>query len=405
MEIRPITADEALAFRRTTRATFGTAETADDAQWAVAAAGDLTRARAAFDRGAVVATLRSFASELTVPGGRTLPAAALTAVSVLPTHRRRGVLTEMVAADLRESLERGEPVSVLIAAEYPIYGRFGYGPATLHTGWQLDAHAARFLTPGEGTVEFVDQTTLRSEAPGVFEVVRPARPGMIARSDRMWDLRLDVIREPEDKPEPGFGVVCRSDSGAVTGYATYKVNESWPDRRPRHTIEVGELVATTPAAEARLWRFLADTDLTATVIAEDRPADELLPWLLEDGRVARETSRADFLWSRVLDPVAVLQARAYWASGRVVMELVDPLGLAGGRFALEADRDGATCKATQEPAELTLPTAVLGATHLGGIRLATLAAAGRVDEHAPGALERADALLAGPVTPWCNTWF
>ena len=53
---------------------------------------DLSRLQGVFDAGRCVATFRSFAQELTVPGGATVPADAVTAVTVTPTHRRRGLL-------------------------------------------------------------------------------------------------------------------------------------------------------------------------------------------------------------------------------------------------------------------------------------------------------------------------
>src|SRR5271165_6369513 len=121
---------------------------------------DLERSWAAFDRGAVVGTLRSFETELTVPGPQLLAAAALTNVTVAPTHRRRGLLTEMITADLRCARERGEPVGILIASEYPIYERFGYGAAVEGAKYKVDTVSVRFCRDAVGTVERVDFASL-----------------------------------------------------------------------------------------------------------------------------------------------------------------------------------------------------------------------------------------------------
>lgn len=86
----------------------------------------------------VVATFRSFPQELTVVGGRTVPADAISNVTVSPTHRRRGLLSRMMAHDLTAAKDRGDVVATLIAAEYPIYGRYGFGPATWTTEWTVD---------------------------------------------------------------------------------------------------------------------------------------------------------------------------------------------------------------------------------------------------------------------------
>jgi predicted acetyltransferase len=405
IEIRTITADEAVAHRRAVRAGFGTADTVDDPDWVADVYEPLDRVYAAFDGRAIVATLQSFPTELTVPGGRVVRAGALTAVACRATHRRQGLLTRMITDDLASSRERGESAQVLIASEYPIYGRFGYGPATHTVSWELETRATGFVTPGSGTVELVDNETFRKEAPAIFERVRTQRPGMIERSDFDWDVHADLRRRPEDKPWPGFRVLARDDDGAAQGWASYKVIDDWTDLRARSTAEVADLCAATPAAEARLWRFVAEHDLVTRMKASDRPVDDSLPWLLDNARAVRQTGRVDFLWVRVLDVAASLAARSYTVAGRLVLEIVDPLGLAGGRLALDATPEGAACVPTQESADLSLPIRTLGAAYLGGVRLTTLHAAGWLDEHAPGAVARADAVLAGAVAPWCNTWF
>ena len=228
---------------------------------------------------------------------------------------------------------------------------------------------------------------------------------MIGRDDLDWDVRSDLRRRPEDKPWTGFRLLLRDDAGVAQGWANYEHKEHWVDMRPQATAEVSDMCATTPEGEARLWRFLAELDHVALVKAGDRPTDEILPWLLVNGRAARQTSRFDFVWVRPLDVPALLTARNYTATGRVVLEIVDDQGLAGGRFALDASPDGATCVATGESADITMSVRTLGTVSLGGVHLSSLHAAGWSDEHTVGAIALADALFAGPVTPWCNTWF
>src|SRR5439155_466467 len=76
--------------------------------------------------GRAVGGAGAFPFELTVPGGR-VPAAGVSVVGVLPTHRRRGILAALMRAQLDACHERGEPVTYLWATEDTIYGRFGYG--------------------------------------------------------------------------------------------------------------------------------------------------------------------------------------------------------------------------------------------------------------------------------------
>lgn len=405
-DIRSITPEETLHFRRRVRAGFGQPETSDDdPTWAQDATAPVDRALAAFDREQIVATLRSFPTELTVPGGSAVNAGALTAVTCQPTHRRQGLLTSMITQDLRSSAERGEVADVLIASEYPIYGRFGYGPAVQATAWELDKGKATFTYGGAGTVELVDNDTLRKEAPSIFDRVRASRPGMIARNDLQWDHLTDLRRPPEEKPWKGFRVLCRDEDGVPQGWASWTVKDKWEDMRPQSVAHVDDLCAATPAAEARLWRFLSELDLIVSLRAGDRPVDDVLPFLLDNGRAAREVYRGDFLWVRLLDVVAALQARTYGAPGRLVIEVKDPLGIAEGRYLLEATEEGGSVTRTDESPDLTLPVRTLGALYLGGTPVMRLHAAGWLDEETPGAVALADRLFASAVQPWCNTWF
>src|SRR5207245_5284591 len=83
---------------------------------------DLSRRIAAFVDAELCGTAGSFVEHLTVPGGATIPMAAVTQVTVLPTHRRRGLLREMMQTQLVDARQRGELAAMLIAAEWPIYG-------------------------------------------------------------------------------------------------------------------------------------------------------------------------------------------------------------------------------------------------------------------------------------------
>ena len=197
------------------------------------------------------------------------------------------------------------------------------------------------------------------------------------------------MRFPEDKAWKGFRLLCRDDRGAVQGWANFTQKSDWPDRRPAHTLQVADLCAATPAATARLWRFLAETDLVVTVSADDRPVDEVLPWLLVDARMAKQTHRNDFVWVRPLDVETMLDGPPYGRTDAVVIEVIDSLGLAAGRYRLDASPDGASCTPTDAAADLTLPARTLGAAYLGGTgRLRRSAGAGWLDAHTDGAVAR-----------------
>lgn len=371
---------------------------------------DLDRCFAAFDdSGRMCGTTRTFATELTVPGGTT-PAGAVSGVGVLPTHRRQGNLNALMQVQLADSIERGEPLSVLVAAEYPIYGRYGYGPTTEACGIRLDAPAPdEWLAAPTGRVELADNDTFRGAVRELYDLVRHAIPGHIAYDDEYWDVLLGdqaaSWSSDKDRLRKAPRALWRDGDDRVLGAALYSVTESWERNRPNGTLSTDLFLAATDEAERELIRFLSSVDWVRAVRVGVRPVDDPLPLMLRDGRGATLIDRSDHIWARILDVPAALSARRYATAARLVLEVVDPLGLTGGRFALDAGPDGVDCAPTDSPADLVVPVAALGAAYLGGQSWGRLAAAGWVDESRPGAIADASALFSVPRAPFCAMTF
>ena len=365
------------------------------------------RAWGAFDGPRACGTFNSWPTDLTVPGGATLPASAVSAVTVLPTHRRRGILTAMAAKEHAALRERGEAVGILFSAEWPIYGRFGYGPATRTMTVTLDVQRTRFHgAPAEGVELVVPNEAIRDEVRAVHEAWRVRRAGEIRRHPFSWDVRLGLKEEPWDGRWKGFLVLRRDGTGAVDGYARYKTQPKWEEHQPRAIVEVDELHALNDEAYAALWRYLGEMDLVATVKAEGRPVDERLPWLLTNGRAARFTDLVDGLWVRLFDVPWALEARTYEATGSLVVEVPDEAADGGRwRLALDATPDGATCRPTDREADLVVPVLALGAAYLGGTRLRDAVVGVGFEERTAGALALADRLFHTADEPWCSTGF
>jgi predicted acetyltransferase len=364
----------------------------------------------AFDGGRCVATFKSFDQELTAVGGASVRADAITGVTVTATHRRRGLLSRMMARDLAAAKERGDVVATLIAAEYPIYGRYGFGPATWMSEWTVDVPRAgldaRWAGPADGgRIDLVDGEDVRKLGPELHERLRRTQPGVITRDEVWWRLNTGALRFDPSWKLPFFAVY-RSASGEVEGMAAYEVDDNWGDaKQPLNTATVKWLLGATPAAERALWRYLCSIDWVVTVKSGWRAPDDLLPFLLPDPRAARISSLADWLWVRILDVVRALEARTYEGEGTLVLEVAGVDGLTGGRYRLEASAAGASCTPTTESADLALGLLELGALWLGDESAVRLAALGRVREERAGAARKADALLRTSRRPWCPDMF
>lgn len=369
---------------------------------------DLERTWAAVEGDRICGTFRSWATEVTVPGGARLAAAAVSAVTVRPTHRRRGILRQMVAAEHAAMRERGETVGLLHASEYPIYGRFGYGVGGRDAVWTLDTTTTSFHGTPTGTVDIVKvDTAARDAIRTVFEAWRVRAPGEIRRREPDWEYDLALRTSAWGDDWKGFLALHRDATGAIDGYARYGAgDDKWVQRQPRNTIKLHEMHALTDEANAALWRFLAEIDWVATIRAERRSPGDRLPWLLTNARAADVTEIGDCLWVRLFDVAGALAARTYEGEGSLVLEVIDP-DAPGGRHRvfLEAGPGGATCVATDRLPDLTLDVAALGAAYLGGPRLRDTVIATGADEHRPGALLLAERILRTADEPWCSTFF
>ncbi|MFD9873001.1 GNAT family N-acetyltransferase [[Kitasatospora] papulosa] len=374
---------------------------------------DLARVQGVFDAGRCVATFRSFAQELTVVGGAKVRADAVTAVTVTPTHRRRGLLSRMMATDLAAAKERGDVVASLIAAEYPIYGRYGFGPAAWATEWEIDVPRAgldpRARVPSEadgGRIELVDGADVRKLGPELHTRLAARQHGVVSRDERWWQRSTGVdLPAYETWTEP-FYAVYRSADGETDGLIAYRADDRWGDgKQPLNKATVVGMTAVTPAAERALWQFVCSIDWITTVRTGYRAPDDLVPLLLPDPRAARVVTYADWLWLRVLDVPRALEARTYATGATLVLDVRDPAGLAGGRFLLEVSPSGASCVPTTRDADLSLDVGELGTLYLGDESALRLAALGRIEEHRAGAAAEADTVFRAPRRAWCPDVF
>lgn len=351
-----------------------------------------------------VATFASWITELTVPGGA-LPATAISAVTVAPTHRRRGILRSVMAGELRTAVDLGVPIAVLTVSESTIYGRFGFASAAAAAQWELTVRRARWIGPdAPGRIDFVTREDAQSAAAQLHERIRPASPGEIAMPGGHWE-RFFGTRPDAEKPGRLRAVQYRSPEGEVDGLALYTVTEN-EDDFTLSTIDVSLLLAATDEAYAGLWRFLLSMDLIGTIRASELATDEPLWWMIADQRAAKITIR-DHQYLRILDVPATLSARRYDVADTVAFEVTDPLGIAGGTFVLTTDADGAGGVDIVDDAPLGIPLVRLGVAELsalllGGVPAVSLARAGRLEAGDPERLAR---LFQTAGAPRLSFWY
>lgn len=402
-EIRAIASDEVDALLVADQRGFGgpLPRPGSSRTWTEA---ELDRTRVAFESGRMIGTSRTYSFELTMPGGAYLPVAAVSWVSVLPTHRRQGVLTRLMAAMHDDARDRGEPAAILTASESSIYGRFGYGVSA----WRLAisaqrAHIAFARTdPLDGRVRIVARDEAERVLPDIYERARATRAGMVTRPDFWWtQVFWDFM---VGRAKAWFVGVHVDTDGNDDGYVVYNISGEDVGGLYDRRLSIIDMQSQSPETTIALWRFVFGVDLIATVDAHNLAIDDPLRHVLVDGRRVRVDAISDHLWLAPLDPERVLASRTYSVPGRLVLEVHSPEGSAI-TVAVESGADGTSCFVTQDAPDLICDSRVLGMCALGGNRWSELAAAGRVDVRRSESLVLADAMFLATPAPALLSFF
>ena len=372
---------------------------------------ELDRTVGALEGDSVVGFAGVYSFRLTVPGGE-VGAAGVTSVGVLPSHRRRGILRQMMTWMFAQARERHEPVAILWASEAAIYQRFGYGPATLSSAFDISTDKIRFRRPIEaaGRIRIVTLDEAVERFPSVYETVRRSTPGALTRTEPRW--RWEVLYDAEwYRRGDGSKILALYEvDGEPRGYVIYRTKGDWDTYGPKGIVNVQELTAVDAEAEQALWEWVSGIDLIATMRGRRGPLPHPLQLLLTEPRRLGVTV-TDGSWLRIVDLAEALRARAYAGTGELVLDVTDafcPDNAGRWRLSVPTTRASGTAivaPAGDAAADLTLDISDVAAVYLGAFRFADLRRAGRVRECRPGAVEEADALFRTEGAPSNSTMF
>lgn len=403
IEVRFISADELPRLREVLSIAFGAGDPDENWNPVWENVFETDRLLAAYEADNMVGAAGSFTFEMTIPGG-TLPTAGLTIVGVLPTHRRKGILSKLMRAHIEDAQTHGEPVSILWASEEVIYQRFGYGMASRHMQVEVDrGHGGFRNDPGpSGRQRFLAPDEALKVLPDIYDRVRAVTPGMLARSSKWWEFhRLFDPKSDRDGASRLYTVVWENDHEAE-GYALYRVKEKWSHETdlPEGEVWVFEVVAASPDAHRELWRYINGIDLAQKVKGYFLAIDDPLPLISLEPRHLR-LRLSDALWLRVVDIKTALEARSYAADASITFELSDAFcPWNEGRWTLDSSGSTATVHAAETDADIALDACDLGAAYLGGTTFNELVRAGRAAELTPGATHRVDSMFRTDRQPW-----
>lgn len=355
--------------------------------------------------GQPVGTYGSFVKTLNTGGGRLLDTHLITAVTVRPSHRRRGILRRMITEDLALAKENGLAMAALTASEATIYGRYGFGRATAVNRVELTVRdGLSLLTAPAGRVIAADPASLLELGPELFAAQHAGTAGSIDRPYFYTRYTTGEWADEEQvKPLEGLRAAIHLDAdGAPDGYVTY-VFAGW-DKEPAQ-LKIKSMVAANQVSRRELWEYLGAHDLIERVTGVG-PIDDPLPWAMKNPRAYKITGSHDHLWLRILDVPAALAARPFARDGVLRLRVTDTLGHGAGSFELRAASGSAGVErlAAEAQVDVELDIATLSSLFLGGVPVRRLAEAGRITGK-PTALSIMGELFAVDILPFCETGF
>lgn len=349
----------------------------------------------------LVGTSIIYRAQLTVPGGAGLRAAWLTMITVASTHQGRGVWGQLSAQGLGKLLERGYPVICGVPTQTGMYDRLGAGVASYFHSYCIYRRFAKLReAPRRNRAREVNADEAKKRLPEIYERWCATTNGAVSRDGAWWG---DYLEDRPTQRGNGSELYYRIHPD---GFLTYRIidQKARAFQPPFGTVVVQDFCAITEEAHTELLQTLLVLEMFDKVEIQV-PVDDPLPLKLRDPRAAQTKGTSDFLWVRLNDVPDALGMRTYSADTDVVLEVTDPLNLAGGRFRLQT-RDGVgKCTPEDGPPDINIGLSELATIYMGAHRPFELHRANRITELRPGALRDLDAAFRTERAPYCGTLF
>jgi predicted acetyltransferase len=323
-------------------------------------------------------------------GGVRVRAGGIATVGVAPEARGRGVGARLMEHLHAQTEAWGGAITILYAFRQGFYGRHGYAPASSARRLRVSPHAVprawvKLATEmGARAANDSDRVAIAD----AYDDVASRGTGMIARTERFWDARLQRERRK-------WFVVGRA--GAVDGYVSWTARQA--EAHARTTVMVHELVARTDEARRALWGLLgAQRDQVTEVAIEVDARDPIDRALVDADRDRFGDEEVEHALGevacgpmvRITDVQRALAARGYAHDGAL------ELAVGGETHALVVEAGRPRVETPRGAPGIRLDRRALAAVLYGALAPSDAHALGWLDAPDTTVLARADSLLALP---------
>ena len=346
----------------------------------------------------------SFTTRLVLPGGRMLDGSAVAWFGVRVDCHGTGIGRALMEHQIANAIARGDAFLVLNSSQYPIYGRYGFGPTGRQWSIKVDPRRVRWraCAPVPGHVTVGNAPDVREQLVDCYARCFGAWPGEVDRHDGHWTRRQSP--RPEDKGRRLWALL-HDDAGVVIAAAQHAVEECQDDAGFANRLKVNDLFGVDQAAQVALWRWLFGRHLVGEVSCWRVDPGSALPDAMEDPHLLVTTGLVSATWLRILDVTRVLGGRSTLATGTVVLEILDPLiDAVAGVWRLTGDGERLMIERSDDAPDITVGIDALASLVFAHRTACRLAAAGRL-VGAASQLDALDRLLTWPRPGWSSHMF
>lgn len=322
-------------------------------------------------------------------GTELAPTNFITDVTVQASHRRRGLMNQLMTTDLEEARERGDLFAVLTATDARIYGRFGFGVAATARRLKIDT-GSRFQlrTEPSGRAVFAEAREVRDLRRDIFGEFHADQFFSVSRAAHYWGSDFDWATQ---QPRTERAAVHYDENGRPDGTMVFVVE---PEQ-----IRLLDLVGLNPTAEIELLRLIGHAEGHQTLLwPRCHDARHPLPWALVDPRVIQTIKEFDTVWTRILDVARALRSRAFDVDGAVTLAVNDSMGWCTGTYRIEVTDGRATVEQTATTPDATVTMEGLAPLYSGLQDVVALSAAG-LSQGTPEGLAAVSRLFAKAAPP------
>ncbi|WP_164821538.1 GNAT family N-acetyltransferase [Paenibacillus koleovorans] len=219
--------------------------------------------------------------------GQPIPMGGVASVATWPEFRRQGMVARLLRKGLEVMKAEGRTISCLHPFAISFYRKYGWELYIDYVEYELDAsHLPKGLEASGTMTRVARDPELLS---GIYEAYAAQYNGMLARDARWW--KYFVFRQKK-----GQAVVYRDGEGRARGYMLYEMKN--------RQMKIGELIWLDMDAWAGLWKFIVHHDSMFQTITLKVPADDPLPFLLDNPDARMVTT--PYFMARLVDVAGFL---------------------------------------------------------------------------------------------------